>query len=163
MTVDEFVHLGLVRTGVRGRAAADRVGWALERVGLLDLRWRDYWSLSGGQRQRALIARGLVRKPRLLILDEPTNGLDITAEESLTRLVRELHADLHISVIFVTHVIALAFKNATHAALFGGGRVLAGRSTEVLEPKNLERAYGAPAEAFLTPGTPLRVSVEDAS
>src|SRR5215213_1090819 len=91
-TVREFVLLGLV--GVRADRAnrEDRLAWALRRVGLADKVEESYWSLSGGQRQRALVARALVRRPRLLVLDEPTNGLDLPTEESLLGFLADLNA-----------------------------------------------------------------------
>jgi ABC-type Mn2+/Zn2+ transport system ATPase subunit len=141
-TVREFVILGLVRAGTPRGETASRLAWALERVGLADLTRRDYWSLSGGQRQRALIARALIRRPTLLILDEPTNGLDVSAEDGVLRLFETLNEEDEVTVVFVTHDLAVAARHATHVALFSGGRVVPGSRLDVLTPANLERAYG---------------------
>ncbi len=141
-TVREFVDLGLTRAGISAAERRENIAWALEMTGISDLAERDYWSVSGGQRQRALIARGLARRPSLLILDEPTSGLDIAAEESLVRLVVSLNRDLGITVVFVTHVLALALRHATHVALFHQGRITCGKRDGVLIPELLREAYG---------------------
>jgi len=125
-TVREFVCLGLVgiRTTPGDRTA--RLAEALGRVGLAGLARADYWALSGGQRQRALVARALVRRPSLLVLDEPTNHLDYHAEESLLRDLIAMNRDARITVILVTHDVALADAHATHVALFRDGGASAG-------------------------------------
>ena len=146
LTVAEFIRLGLTRTGI-GRAEAQRnLAWALEVVGLADKAGHEYWSLSGGQRQRALVARGLVRRPDLLILDEPTSGLDLPVEESFLDLVARLNRELGITVIAVTHAIALAARFGSHVALFSRGRLRCGPKDEVLVGKNLREAYGVDVE-----------------
>jgi zinc transport system ATP-binding protein len=142
MTVSEFVLLGLEGTRSGRDEARESLEWALEKTGIAERGRRDYWSLSGGERQRALIARGLVRRPELLILDEPTNGLDAAAEEALVQLVAALNRDPGITVLFVTHVIALAARFASHVALFHEGRVTAGPRGAVLTGPRLREAYG---------------------
>ena len=146
MTVAEFVRLGLTGTRIFAAAARSNVAWALGEVGMSEKAGADYWSLSGGQRQRALVARGLVRRPDLLILDEPTNGLDLPAEESFLALVSKLNRDRGITVIIVTHTIGLAARFATHVALIQGRSVLSGRKEEVLVGRNLRQAYGVDVE-----------------
>jgi len=122
-TVREFVSLGLVGLSVAPGERPARLARALERVGLGPLVERDYWSLSGGQRQRALVARGLIREPALLILDEPMNHLDPDAEEALLHDLLELRARQRLALLLVTHDIAMAERHATHVATFAGGRL----------------------------------------
>jgi ABC-type Mn2+/Zn2+ transport system ATPase subunit len=86
-TVREFVFLGLVGIHTNRNDEALRLEWALDKVGLSGLGEKDYWSLSGGQRRRALVASALVRRPSVLMLDEPTNGLDLAAEDAVLRSV----------------------------------------------------------------------------
>ncbi len=145
-TVREFVLLGLVGIDTDRREAAVRLGWALERVGLGGLEEKDYWSLSGGQRQRALVARALVRRPSVLILDEPTNGLDLVAEDAALRLLAALNRKEHQTLLFVTHNLAIAARYATHIALFHAGEVVSGPRHEVLNRQTLERVYGVAVE-----------------
>jgi zinc transport system ATP-binding protein len=143
MTVSEFVTLGLEGSGARRGERARLVAWALDQVGLKDMDRSDYWALSGGQRQRALVARGLVRRPELLVLDEPTSGLDLATEESLLRLIAAWNVDQGLTVLFVVHAIAHAARFATHVALFHGGKVLSGPREKVLVPETIRAAYGA--------------------
>jgi ABC-type Mn2+/Zn2+ transport system ATPase subunit len=145
-TVREFVLLGLVGIDTDRREAAVRLGWALERVGLGGLEGKDYWSLSGGQRQRALVARALVRRPSVLILDEPTNGLDLAAEDAVLRFLAELNHKQRQTLLFVTHNLAIAARYATHIALFHAGEVVSGSRQEVLNRQTLERTYGVAVE-----------------
>jgi ABC-type Mn2+/Zn2+ transport system ATPase subunit len=142
LTVAEFVRMGLTRTGIRGREARENLAMAIDDVGLESASERNYGSLSGGQRQRALVARALVRRPDLLILDEPTNGLDLPAEESFLALVARLNRERGLTLILVTHAIALAARYASHVALITSRRVIAGTRAEVLTGERLRAAYG---------------------
>lgn len=141
-TVREFVLLGLVGTRTPRREHGERLGWALERVGLSGMERRGYWSLSGGQRQRALVARALVRRPRLLILDEPTSGLDLPTEQVLLDFVARLHREEGLTVLFVTHDLRVAYHHATHVALFSQGTVRAGAAVQMLTRPALEGTFG---------------------
>jgi ABC-type Mn2+/Zn2+ transport system ATPase subunit len=145
-TVREFVLLGLVgiRAGRADRAA--RLSWALGVVGLDGMESHDFWSLSGGQRQRALVARALVRRPRLLIADEPTSGLDLSVETALYQSLAELNRTERLTVILVTHDLAVAARYGTHLALVHDGRVEAGPTNEILHAGRLAEAYGVPIE-----------------
>jgi ABC-type Mn2+/Zn2+ transport system ATPase subunit len=149
-TIREFVLLGTVGTQIRRREYAERLEWALTKVGLQDMGWRSYWELSGGQRQRALIARALVRQPGLLLLDEPTNGLDLPTADALLQLLVELNRREQVTLFFVTHDIALAARYASHTLLLHRGRAVAGPVQEILTPPHLERIYGLTVEVSRT-------------
>jgi zinc transport system ATP-binding protein len=107
VTVREVVSAGRVaRLGIVGRfGRRDRVkvGAAIERVGLGGLAGRPMATLSGGQQQRALIAKALAGEPELLVLDEPTAGVDVDAQEALAGLLDELHRELGATVLLVSH------------------------------------------------------------
>jgi zinc transport system ATP-binding protein len=92
---------GLVgRLGPRDRALVDQ---AIDRVGLARLAGAPVATLSGGQQQRAFIAKALAGQPELLVLDEPTAGVDVDAQESLAALLDELHRELSATVLLVSH------------------------------------------------------------
>ena len=141
-TVREFVVLGTVGLSLRRADEAERLAWALDRAGLGGMAARDFRALSGGERQRALVARALVRRPTLLILDEPTNNLDPGAEEALLELLGELNRTERLTLVVVTHDLALAAHHATHVALATDGTIAAGRRDDVLTPAALTRAFG---------------------
>jgi ABC-type Mn2+/Zn2+ transport system ATPase subunit len=145
-TVREFVLLGLVGIAGSNATAAERLTWALETVGLGGLEERGYWTLSGGQRQRALVARALVRRPAFLILDEPTNGLDLAAEEAFLHVLADLHVRDRLTIIFVTHDVTIAARYATHVALFHSAGLESGPREAILRPATLARAYGVAVE-----------------
>src|SRR5574337_965704 len=158
-TVREFVVLGLVGIRLGTNVETERLEWALHKVGLEGMAGRDYWSLSGGQRQRALVARALVRRPGLLILDEPTNGLDLSTEDAFLRLLADLNREEHLTLLFVTHDIAIAARYATHLALFRAGSVESGPREQILNRAILERVYGVGVEVTRDPSGAVGVHV----
>ena len=158
-TVREFVLLGLVGIRMRGENQAARLEWALARVGLEGMAGRDYWSLSGGQRQRTLVARALVRQPSLLILDEPTSGLDLPAEDLFLRFLADLNQREHLTLLFVTHDIAIAARYATHLALFHSETVEFGTRHDMLNMGSLERVYGVGVKVSCDPSGAVAVQV----
>lgn len=142
-TVHEFVRLGVVGAKLPRREHSLHLTWALEKVGLQDLASQSYWALSGGQRQRALVARALVRRPQLLLLDEPTNGLDLPASEALLQCLDALYRHDRVSLMFITHDVAMAARYGTHAILLRGGKGVAGPIQTTLTSHHLEQTYGA--------------------
>jgi ABC-type Mn2+/Zn2+ transport system ATPase subunit len=143
-TVREFVRLGLA--GVRTRRAdrTARLEWALAHAGLAGMAAHDLWTLSGGQRQRALVARALVRRPSLLLLDEPTTHLDPASEHRLIELLAQLNRDDGLSILLVTHDVAAVLPAVSHVALFRDGEVRAGPAAVMREHLGLHGDGGAP-------------------
>jgi ABC-type Mn2+/Zn2+ transport system ATPase subunit len=158
-TVREFVLLGLVGLHTKSHERSERLAWALDKVGLGGLQDKDYWALSGGQRQRALVARALVRRPSVLILDEPTNGLDLATEDTLLRFIAALNREAHLTILFVTHNIAIAARYATHVAFFHAGQVVSGARQEVLNRQTLAWVYGVDVEISGQPSGAVAIQV----
>jgi ABC-type Mn2+/Zn2+ transport system ATPase subunit len=158
-TLGEFTLLGLVGISASPQERRERLTWALDKVGLGSLEEKDYWALSGGQRQRALVARALVRRPRVLILDEPTNGLDVATEDALLRFLAALNGKEHLTILFVTHNIAIAARYASHLAFFHGGAVVAGPREQTLNRQTLAQAYGVGVEVSDGPSGVIAVRV----
>jgi len=145
-TLRELVSLGAVGLSLGAEQRAQRLAWSLERVGIAHLADADFRALSGGQRQRALLARALIRRPRLLLLDEPTEGLDVSSEDALLRTLAELHRDEHVTLLLVTHKLKLAARFASHVALFYDGTLRGGPRDEMVSASIVERAFGVPRE-----------------
>jgi zinc transport system ATP-binding protein len=107
VTVREVVAAGrLPRTRLVGplrRADRERIDDAIARVALTHVAGRPLSLLSGGQQQRTLIAKALVAEPELLVLDEPTTGVDHAAQQALADLLRRLHSELDVTILFVSH------------------------------------------------------------
>ena len=109
VTAEQVVRMGL--TGSAGlfrrpsRAAVAHARYMMERVGADAYASEPFGALSGGQQQRTLIARALAPRPRILILDEPLVGIDEAGQRRFARLIHELHRDLGLTVVIVSHDI----------------------------------------------------------
>jgi zinc transport system ATP-binding protein len=105
-TVHEVVAAGRAPLHPYGRLRREdraAVAEAIERVGLADRARRPLHELSGGQQQRALIAKALAARPSLLVLDEPTTGVDVGAQSALADLLEELRRELGVAILYVSH------------------------------------------------------------
>ena len=130
VTVREVVAAGRVPRGrLVGPLHADdraQVELAVERVGLAERASAPLSTLSGGQQQRAFIAKALAGEPELLVLDEPTAGVDVDAQESLASLLEELHRDLRVTILFVSHEFGAVERFVDRLVLVRGGIVFDG-------------------------------------
>jgi peptide/nickel transport system ATP-binding protein len=115
----------LVVKGVKKQDAYVKVREMLELVGLTeDIFSRYPHELSGGMKQRVVIAMALVQKPKLVILDEPTSALDVSVQAQIMNLLKRLKRELGLSLIFITHDIALASDVCDHVAVIYGGKIV---------------------------------------
>ena len=96
-----------------GRNSKKTAERALAEMGLSDLRRRPFRTLSGGQQQRVLLARALCAAQKILVLDEPTAGLDPQATEEMYATVRRLHRELGVTIVMVTHDLSAVVQLAT--------------------------------------------------
>ncbi len=120
------------------------VGEALARVGLKDLTREPFSALSGGQRQRVMVARALHRRPSVLVLDEPTNGVDLLTRHALRILMRELNGE-GVAVLLITHLLNEIGPEVGHFLWLDSREslFLAGARESVLGDFRLRKAYGA--------------------
>jgi len=109
----------------------------LEKVGMEGYRARTFAELSGGQRQRVLIARALALDPQILVLDEPTAGIDPVAEESILALLSELNQESSITILMVSHQIQSLRHRVRRAILIKDHGVLSGPAEELLHPDRI--------------------------
>jgi manganese/iron transport system ATP-binding protein len=125
---------------------ADRraVREALARVGLAEKAGHHFGSLSGGQRQRVLLARAVASEPRLLVLDEPFNGVDAVSQEAILGVLRELTAD-GTALVLSTHDLGVARELADLVCLLNGRQWALGTPGDTLTAGNLKQAYGGHA------------------
>ncbi|MGQ0573265.1 MAG: metal ABC transporter ATP-binding protein [Pseudonocardia sp.] len=126
----------------------------LDRLGIGDLVDRHIRQLSGGQQQRMFIARALLREPDLLLMDEPTSGVDITTRHDVLHLLAELNAD-GMAILLTTHDLNGVAAHLPSVVALNGTVVAAGRPAEVLRGDVLERTFGASMEVMDHMGVPV--------
>src|SRR5919112_2939027 len=119
---------------------------ALEHVGIADLADRALTALSGGQKQRALIARALVGDPNVLVLDEPTNGMDLVSTTQILGLVRDLHEETGLTVLMVSHALNEVANYVERIALVVQGGFRVGTVDEIMTEEVLSGMYGIPVD-----------------
>ncbi|MDH3517481.1 MAG: zinc ABC transporter ATP-binding protein AztA [Acidimicrobiia bacterium] len=143
VTVREVVAMGryssLGAFRVFGRTDREAVDSALDRLSLTSLANRHLSELSGGQRQRVFIAQGLVQEHSVLLLDEPSTGLDLVSEAAIESALEEERGD-GCAVVVTTHDLEEALT-ADHVILLAGRVVACGPPAEVLTASNLSEAY----------------------
>ena len=142
--------LEVVLMGVCGRIGPGRIitrtekEWArqcLEQTGTANLARNRFSELSGGQKQRVLISRALANKPELLLLDEPTVGIDAAATEAVVTLLNQLHKD-GLTILMVNHDFAALRRSVDEVIWIEAGRIIQGPATEMLNREQLEKYLG---------------------
>jgi len=148
----------LVRLGVDGarwglplrRRGGARVREAIELVGAGTYAHRSIGALSGGEQQRLLIAQALVSDPRLLILDEPLDSLDLPNQAAVAALLDRICRERGVTVLLVAHDVNPLLSYLDRVVYFGGGRALVGAPREVITAQTLSSLYGVPIEVLAT-------------
>jgi putative spermidine/putrescine transport system ATP-binding protein len=138
MTVAENVSYGLKVKGVARRERAKQVDEVLRMVRLEGFGARRPVQLSGGQRQRVALARSIVNRPKVLLLDEPLGALDLKLRQEMQVFLKALQRDLGMTFLYVTHDQEEALTMSDHLAVFNDGRI---------------EQVGSPAEVYARPAT----------
>lgn len=145
MTVREIVAMGRLSTTlpprILDRRVEDEIQETLELVDLEGCSDKDFAELSGGERQRVLIARALIRKPRLLLLDEPFSMLDFDVKCEIASLLSKLHLEMKTDVLLVAHELSPCIAYEPQVILLNKKLYAMGRASDVLKLDVLRRAY----------------------
>jgi len=132
----------------RTRAAARRVEEVVDLVGAGAYASRPIGSLSGGEQQRLLIAQALVRRPRLLLLDEPLDSLDLSNQSSVAALVQRICKTEGVTVLLVAHDVNPILPYLDRVIYFAAGGAVEGTPREVITDATLSRLYGVAVEVL---------------
>jgi len=136
--------------GERARKARERVAHAIELVGATAYARRPVGQISGGEQQRLLIAQALVRAPRLLILDEPLDSLDLPNQSAIAALIKRICTDRGVTVLMVAHDVNPILTYLDQVVYLAGGGAVCGAPREVITSANLTRLYETPIEVLRT-------------
>jgi zinc/manganese transport system ATP-binding protein len=141
---------GLGRIGRRRQDDDRRVDEVLHLVGATSYAQRPVGQVSGGEQQRLLIAQALVRRPALMLLDEPLDSLDLPNQAAVAALISGICRDRGVTVILVAHDVNPILSSLDRVVYLAGGRAVAGTPQEVIRSDTLSRLYGTPIEVLTT-------------
>ncbi|MER7947314.1 ABC transporter ATP-binding protein [Streptomyces sp. NPDC096079] len=129
VSATEFVVHMARMSGLPATAARERTADTLRHVGLYEERYRPIGGYSTGMKQRVKLAQALVHDPKLVLLDEPTNGLDPVGRDEMLGLIRRVWTDFGISVLVTSHLLGELERTCDHVVVIDGGRLLRSSST----------------------------------
>ena len=147
-----YGHMGFLR--IASRADRDAVDSALDRVGMTAFRKRQIGELSGGQKKRVFLARALAQEGRIILLDEPFTGVDVTTENAIMGLMRELRDNGHLMLVS-THNLGSVPDFCDQVVLINRTLLAAGPTQTVFTQANLEQAFGGVLRHFQLVGANL--------
>ena len=157
LTVVDTVMVGLqndFKFGTR-REDLEKVYETLKLMNIEHLAMRDFNELSAGQHQKVMLARGLVRSPPVVLLDEPTSNLDIRHQIQVTKTLSEMPKKKNTIVIMISHDINITAKYADKILMISGGGIYSyGTPSEVLTKAALRDVYGVDADIIEVNGRP---------
>ena len=136
------------RFSAASRRAAERVEEMIELVGAGAYASRPIGALSGGEQQRLLIAQALVRRPQMLLLDEPLDSLDLSNQGAVASLVQRICRSEGVTVLLVAHDVNPILGYLDRVVYFAAGRGIEGPPREVIDGPTLSALYGAPIEVL---------------
>ena len=135
-------------TGVKGETRS-RVNKALETVGIPGVMGTPIGKLSGGELQRVLLAQALLLEPEILLLDEPVAGVDVRGEALFCELLDEIHRDLKLTTLLITHDISVVAEHAHHVVCLNKSIICSGITKDVLTQDNLRKVFSPHIDTFL--------------
>jgi len=133
----------------------DIVYQVMEQTGLTDFEGRMLSEMSGGEKKKVIIARALVQQPKVILLDEPTNNLDMRNQLDIMRIIKKEVTDNGVTAVLSVHDVNLAIRFADRFILLKDARVLDIGGQEVLTAEKLSRVYGTPLKVYEQDGTPV--------
>ena len=134
--------------GARSRDAARRVDEVIELVGASGYAHRPIGQCSGGEQQRLLIAQALIRRPELLVLDEPLDSLDVTNQASVSALIRDVCRRMQVAVLLVAHDVNPILPYLDEVIYLAHGGAVIGRPEDVITSDTLTMLYGTPIDVL---------------
>jgi len=134
----------------------ERVDAVLERLGIRSLAERHIRELSGGQQQRMFLARALLRQPQMLLMDEPTSGVDVSTRHEILHLLADLHEE-GVAIVLTTHDLNGMAAHLPHLVCVNHRIVADGTPGEVITPAVLEQTFGARMDVLQHLGMPVVV------
>lgn len=146
LSVREFLALRMAKTRhwfwVSRKRTDEIIGAVLAEIGVAALLDRPLAQLSGGQLQRVLIAFALLAEPELLLLDEPTAGVDTPGEQSFYELIAEVQRRRHLTVVLVSHDLSMVYRHASWVYALNRVICCEGSPEHVMNAESLKQAYG---------------------
>lgn len=146
MSVREFLSLRLDSTRhwfwVRRDSTRRRLGAVIDELNLGGILERPVAHLSGGQLQRVLVAFSLLTDPELLLLDEPTAGVDAPGEQTFYELISRIHANHNMTTVLVSHDLSMVHRHASRVYALNRTICCEGAPEEIMNAESLKRAYG---------------------
>jgi len=163
-TVEETVLMGrypyLGILGIEGKRDFEIAEDAMRATGVLKFRDRIVSDLSGGEKQRVVIARALTQRPEMLLLDEPTAHLDLSASVEIMELLKNLQKSRGLTIVIASHDLNLGVRYADRIAfLFQGSKIAEGKPEEVLTEGLLKHVYGEGFRIIYEPSSSIPIIV----
>ncbi|MEG3618018.1 zinc ABC transporter ATP-binding protein ZnuC [Magnetovibrio sp. PR-2] len=137
ITVERFLRMGL-----QGKVPDEDCRSVMEEVGAIDVLGHPMQSISGGEMQRVLLARALLRDPELLVLDEPVQGVDITGQADLYRLIQGIRKTRNVGVVMVSHDLHVVMAQTDHVLCLNGHVCCAGHPSQVSRHPEFVAMFG---------------------